>query len=511
MSGRDDEPTLRRSESKYRQIVETAREGIWVIGHDRRITYLNSRMAEMLGDSVQSLVGASLLEFVDEELRPVTLRCIDGEPKTATEMHELKFRRRNGTEFWASLSTSPVTSEDGLLEGVLAMVTDVTEQRKLQAQLMMSDRLVSVGTLAAGVAHEINNPLASVIANLELVAPAMRTLALEMPGSPHLKELCDQIGDATDAARRVQNIVRDLKMFSRAQEEKLGAVDVHGVLDSVIRLAWNEIRYRARLTKDYRHVPAVLANESRLGQVFLNLLINAVQAIPEGQADRNEIRLVARALDERRVVVEVHDTGVGMSAEVLGRLFTPFFTTKQVGVGTGLGLSICHRILTALGGEISVESELGKGSTFRVVLNAAKSVSPSLVPETIAPQVVARRGRVLVIDDEPMLLKVVERMLMQEHDVSITTSAQEALGWLTAGERYDVILCDLMMPRMTGMDFHTELVRMAPEQAERVVFLTGGAFTPRTRAFLDQVANQRLDKPFEPAALRAVINAWVGA
>jgi CheY-like chemotaxis protein len=306
--------------------------------------------------------------------------------------------------------------------------------------------------------------------------------------------------------------VRDLKVFSRAQEETYGPVDVRVVLDSVIRLSWNEIRHRARLVKDYEEVPPVNANESRLGQVFLNLVVNAAQAIPEGQADQHEIRLLARTAPDGRVVVEIHDTGPGMPAEVLNRLFTPFFTTKPVGIGTGLGLSICHRIIHALGGDISVESVVGKGSAFKVSMPAgAATLPPPPRPEPQPAAVTSRRGRVLVIDDEPMMVKVIQRMLVQDHEVSGTTVAQEALDWISAGERFGVILCDLMMPHITGMDFYTELRRIDAEQAKRVIFLTGGAFTARMREFLDEVENLRLEKPFEPGSLRAVVNARIAS
>jgi CheY-like chemotaxis protein len=190
---------------------------------------------------------------------------------------------------------------------------------------------------------------------------------------------------------------------------------------------------------------------------------------------------------------------------VLKRLFTPFFTTKPIGVGTGLGLSICHRIVTALGGEISAESVSGKGSTFRVALLPA--IPTEERPET-APAVsrALRRGRILVVDDESMIALVVRRTLSADHDVTVSRHGREALERFNAGERFDVILCDLMMPEMTGMDLHAALLDAAPDQAQRMIFITGGAFTSRARAFLDQVPNLRIEKPFEAVSLRAIVN-----
>jgi len=299
-----------------------------------------------------------------------------------------------------------------------------------------------------------------------------------------------------------------LKVFSRSDEDKTGAVDVRRVIESSLRMAWNEIRHRARLVKEYGDVPPVEGNEGRLGQVFLNLVMNAAQAIPEGRADKNENRVVTKQDDHGRVVVEVRDTGSGIPDSVISRIFDPFFTTKPIGVGTGLGLAICHRIVTALGGELVVESQVGKGSVFRTILPTAKgeAAEVSHPPAAIVP---GRRGRILVVDDEPKLGAAVRRMLSAEHEVLAVTSARDAIGRVSKGERFDIILCDLMMPEMTGMDLHAELLRLAPEQAEKVIFMTGGAFTSRARVFLDQVRNPRVEKPFDVGGLRALVHGML--
>jgi CheY-like chemotaxis protein len=249
-----------------------------------------------------------------------------------------------------------------------------------------------------------------------------------------------------------------------------------------------------------------MANESRLGQVCLNLLVNAAQAIEEGHIDSNEIGVSTYTDSHGRVVIEIRDTGGGMPAEVLRRLFTPFFTTKPIGVGTGLGLSICHRIISALGGEITVDSAVGKGTTFRVFLPpapAGTTAAPQAPVQATEPP--ARRGRILVVDDEPSILSTIRRILADAHDVTSTTSALDALRRITAGERFDVILCDVVMPHVTGMDFYAELTQLEPEQAHRIVFLTGGAFSPRARSFLDEAPNLRLEKPFNQGDLKRIV------
>jgi signal transduction histidine kinase len=387
------------------------------------------------------------------------------------------------------------------------------ERTHMQEQLVLSDRMASLGLLAAGVAHEINNPLAVLMGHLELVQRALaRTCERPQPdcAAPGVAE---PLRSAREAAERVKQIVSDLKLFSRADELHRGPVDIVQVLDSAVRMANNEIRHRARLISDVQPVPPVSANQFRLGQVFLNLLINAAQAIPEGHSDQNEIRLRTWSAGDR-VLVEVSDTGVGIPREVLPRVFEPFFTTKPFETGTGLGLSICHRIVTEHGGEITVDSRPGRGTTFRVSLPAQREEqAPAPAPEAApapTPAPARRRARILFVDDEPMLCDLVTQVLRSRHDVAAVTSAREALTRLGRGERFDVILCDLMMPVMTGMELYDELSRVAPEQRERVIFLTGGAFTSNARSFLSKVPNPRLEKPFDLDDLLTLVAAHMG-
>jgi CheY-like chemotaxis protein len=338
-------------------------------------------------------------------------------------------------------------------------------------------------------------------------------------------------------------IVRDLNTFARADDEQRGPVDVARVLESCVQMAMNQIRHRARVTRALAEVPPVEANESRLAQVFLNLIVNAAQAIAEGAADRNEITLSTGLDALGRVVVEVRDTGKGIAPEVIGRVFDPFFTSKSVGEGLGLGLAICHGIITGLGGEIAVESELGKGSVFRVKLPVYRSAAapadtaaarPAMIPAGAAPADAPpaptapprpvkveppapatedhpRRGRVLIIDDEPLLARAIAGTLEPEHDAVEAPSARDALARIRAGERYDVILCDLMMPEVTGMDFYEALGEITPELRPRVVFLTGGAFTERARTFLESIKNRLLVKPFDASTLLKLIREVLGA
>ena len=424
---------------------------------------------------------------------------LTGEPQG----FEASVFRPDGSQVWYSTRLGPV-KENGKVTGAVLVSRDVSDKKQTEMHLMLSDRMASVGTLAAGVAHEINNPLASVIANLDMALQDLVTLAETAKLPP---DLSDEIKDARGAADRVREIVRDLKIFSRGDEDRHGPVDVEHVLESTLRMAWNELRHRAKVVKHYTKVPNVDAHESRLGQVFLNLIINAAHAIPAGNYDTNEIRISTSLDPHGRVVVDIADTGTGIPVEVRPRLFTPFFSTKPIGVGTGLGLAISHRIITQFGGTITFDTEVGKGTTFHITLKVAGGMPVAVPTQKIWTRAAAaRRGNVLVIDDEESLAQALRRFLSVEHNVTAVYRARDALDLLELGTRYDVILCDLMMPQITGMELYSEIVRIDPAQARRIVFLTGGAFTPSAREFLVSTINRRIEKPFDLKEVRRLVN-----
>jgi CheY-like chemotaxis protein len=322
-------------------------------------------------------------------------------------------------------------------------------------------------------------------------------------------ETLEAVSEARDGAQRIAEIVRSLRTFAQRDRERApGANDLREAVRAAARIADSQIRPRARLTLDLRQVPRVRANEHELAQVALNLIVNAGQAIPEGQADDNEIRVTTRLAEDGRVALEVSDTGKGIAPDDLARIFDPFFTTKPVGEGSGLGLSICHGIVQALGGEISAESEPGHGSLFRVLLRVSdESVAPA---PAFVPATSAGRRRVLVLDDEPLVGRAIARMLGGEHDVVTLSEPADALARLSGGEFFDLVLCDLMMPGMSGIQCYEALRATRPELARGMVFLTGGAFTEEAQAFLERVPNARLEKPFEAEALRDVVARGAG-
>jgi CheY-like chemotaxis protein len=310
----------------------------------------------------------------------------------------------------------------------------------------------------------------------------------------------------------VRGIVRDLKLFSRVEQHRPRPVDVRAAIEAAAGMATNEVRHRARLVLDLAPVMPVWGDEGRLAQLFLNLLVNAAQAIPEGAAHEHEIRVTARLAEGDWAGIEVTDTGKGIAPEHVAKIFDPFFTTKPEGVGTGLGLSICQGIVSDLGGRMEVTSAPGKGTTFRVMLPPSSLAATATRPPPEPARGVAKpkRGSVLAIDDEPLILRVIASLLATEHDVVCEPRADGALDRIRRGERFDAILCDLMMPDVTGMDLYAALLEIAPKQAQLVIFLTGGAFTARARAFLDRVPNATIEKPFDAASLLSRVRQIVG-
>lgn len=393
------------------------------------------------------------------------------------------------------------------LERAVIDVLRVADDRSKLARIAQNDRIASIGLLAAGVSHEINNPLTYVISNLDFLATELKELG-DTVARGRLDDLLQAVEDARHGSARVQSIVKHLGTFSRAGEAKSAEVDLARVLELALGLAGNELRHRGKVSSRLGSSPRILGDEARLAQAFVHLLLNAAQALDEARVERNVLEVESGTTPEGWAFAEIRDNGAGIPPEVLPRIFDPFFTTKPFGSGQGLGLYTSYWLITAAGGRIDVESELGRGTSFHVRLPPSRGLERA--PDAGAPgpsraDAAPRRGRVLVIDDEPLVLSTVKRSLAPPHDVTTTTSGADALALLEAGERYDVILCDLMMPGMSGMELFDRLGLVAPAERRRIVFFTGGAFTPRAREFLAQVENLRFDKPFRIEALRALV------
>ena len=383
-------------------LFEMSLDNVCIAGFDGYFKRVSPSWTRTLGWTAAELLATPSAEFVHPEDRQAMFegrqRLHDG-----SDLGPLvnRYLCRDGSYRWFEWRSVA----DVRRRLVYAVARDITEQKlaeghlsatkalqeKMVKQLIVADRMSSVGTLAAGMAHEINNPLAFVAANLEMILDQLAILDSATPSdatpsgatpSSKFADLSDMALDAQAGAERIRKIVRGLKTFSRAEEERRAVIDIHPLLDQSIDLAFHEIRHRARLVRDYGPIPSVNADEARLGQVFINLLVNAAQAIAEGDSAANEIHVVTFTDERGRAVIEVRDTGPGIPASLIGRVFDPFFTTKPVGIGTGLGLSICHNIVIAMGGEISVISERGAGTAFVVALPPAPGGAVPPTPST---------------------------------------------------------------------------------------------------------------------------------
>jgi PAS domain S-box-containing protein len=495
------ERAIRLTEERYRAVFDQAFEGIFLFSPDYAVIDANESACRMLGythDELSVLRATDLVHPDDQASVPIRFKTI---APGGVILSERRLVRKDGTIMPGELSTK------ALLDGTFQVVVrDVTERKNAQAEVLLADRMSSLGRLASGVAHEINNPLAYVMLNLEFLARRLGELADVAPPSAH-EAMVAAVQHSREGTERMRQIVRALSDFGRGDEERVGAVDVNRVLESAVEIAAMQLRHRTRVTRHYDPAVFARANAFRLGQVFVNLLVNAADALREGDAT-NEIQLTTRVRADGSVAVEVRDNGRGIPRSVIARIFDPFFTTKPIGKGTGLGLSVCHSIVTSFGGAILCESEEGRGTCFTVVLDAATDLGNGQDEPSPAPPVVDR-GRVLVVDDDPLVAHAVAAAL-DAHDVTIAPSGGDAIERCSR-ESFDCILCDVMMPEVSGVDVHAALSRQGRGLERNVVFMTGGAVTEGAQRALASVGRPVLEKPVDVGELRIAVAAVVRA
>ncbi len=507
------------SEERLRLALEATTEIVW--DWDLRTDDLyQPRFAQVYGfpEEMTPAKGRGLVPFVHPDDVPAFTAVIADLTEGRRDAFEFEHRMRTGTgEYrWMLGRGRAVTrGPKGEAFRVVGTCVDITERRRMMDRLQIADRMVSVGTLAAGVAHEINNPLAFVCANLTFSLEELEKAGA--PGAPAdraslLRTVEDcriALREAKNGAQRVRRIVEDLRMLSRAKEdERAIPIDVGHALDAALHIARTDLQRRARLVTHLAKVPPVLGDEARLSQVFLNLLVNAAQSIPEGRPGAHEVE-VTLSPAAGRVAIRVRDTGCGITPANLKRIFDPFFTTKPLGVGTGLGLAISHRIVASLGGDIDVQSEPGQGSTFTVTFPVAPREACLEGGEPDAGGQ-ARALRVLVVDDEPLFSRALIRMLSSDYTVVAVEDPRDALRRVQAGERYDVVLSDVNMPNLTGVELHDAIEKVSPDLAARMIFVTGGAFGT-AREFLERMKGRVLEKPVDPAQVHAAIGGLLRA
>lgn len=494
--------------------LERAEDGIAIIDGSGKFVYVNPALQTITGYGADELLQRTASELqldpADEPTLTARKHALElGDSHTST----FTARRKDGTFFEQECTTWPIHVQ-GQPRSYVTLRKDVTSQRRIEQSLRLSERMASLGTLAAGVAHEINNPLTYVLLSLRSAQRQSDRYHSQLPVA-YRDKLESALDNALEGAERVSEIVKDLRLFSRCDETTIAPLDPQSVIESALRLMGNDIGNRARIERDYHPTPPVVGNHAKLHQVLLNLFINAIHAIEEafGPPDATEftprdtepqIRITTDTDANGDCVIEVSDTGTGIPPQHLERIFEPFFTTKPVGTGTGLGLALCRKIVTGMSGSITVTSEVGRGTTFRIVLPRAHAVPAPPSLEQTQRRTRVPRSRLLIVDDVRAIGASMASALSENHDVEVVDSARMALGKL-AREQYDAIFCDLRMPNMHGVELYRTLLAQGDAHAEKLVFFTGGPVSETTRKFLERHGRPCLTKPVSEEQLEQAL------
>lgn len=408
--------------------------------------------------------------------------------------------RSDGTEVPAEISSSLIELEDKVM--VLGVFRDISDRvkadrelRERDAQLQLSSHLASMGTLAAGVAHEINNPLTYMLGNLEILKDYLADQGIDN----------DSVSEALEAAwtggRYVREIVSDLRAITKMDSTD-DECDPCEVIRIASRMALADLRHRAQLDLKLADVPKAKLSSARLSQVVLNVLSNASHAFGESDCSTNRI-LVEVAGTQNRVIIVIEDNGMGISEDDLTHVAEPFFTRRGENGGTGLGLSICRRIILEAGGDLKITSKLGSGTKVTITLPSLGNTTAKELGKAEGDEIVlSERKRIAVVDDEPLVTNLVDRVLRKHFEVVVFNDARVALRCINNGAEFDLVLCDIMMPEMDGRRFYEAMGERMP-----FLFLTGGAVTEENMAFASRMDQEGrvLYKPFEAANLVRVI------
>jgi two-component system NtrC family sensor kinase len=468
----------------WQEVVDAISPAICIVDRGGRIRRANRAFADLVNAPPASLIGRPWHAFVPPEWAADLQRVLD--QQGAGREAEL----RTGDRTYA-VTAVPISSGDP--SAVVLLFDDQTERRRLQDQLIQSEKMSAIGQLIAGIAHDLNNPLASVVGFADFLT--------EVPQVP--PNLREPLAVIREEAERASNIVKNLLSFARKQEHQRRPTPLKPLLDATFVLLRNQLmahRVEARIEVE-PDLPAPDIDPNQIQQVFVNLINNAAQAIASSGRPGNIVVRARHWLDG--VAVDVSDDGPGMPEPLAAQVFEPFFTTKPEGEGTGLGLSISQGIVREHGGRILLSTEEGRGSTFTVQLPLA--VRPAAPAPDADTRTLARRLRVLVVDDEPHILHYMRATLEAwGHIPVVATDGEDALA-RAAAESFDLVISDLRMPRLSGREFYEELTRRRPDLASRVVFSTGDTVRGDPLAFLESLERPYLHKPFSLAELRSLL------
>jgi PAS domain S-box-containing protein len=486
---------------RLRLLLAHASEVITALDRRGVVTYRSPSLERPLGYP-DGLIGLNALDIVhpsDRERVRQTLVTISGAARAAaTEV----FRARHADGSWRwLLATATNLLDEPSVEAIVLSYRDVTEQKRAEQEAEAAKKLASLGTLAAGVGHEINNPLTCLLFTLETAGRLADRCSAGDPANC-VKTLRATVAEARDAAQRIAAIVRDLRSLVSEEPAPSASVSLESAIENALAATRDLLDGHAEIRRRYEPVPPVHGIEARLEQLFVNLLANAAHALPKGHPG-NTVTIGLRPSSSGGVQVDVEDNGCGIAEENLARIFDPFFSTRRFSGGTGLGLHIAQRIVNSVGGTLSVVSREGAGSTFSVRLRAAAQPAPEDGASVRPLQTL--RGTVLVVDDDASVRKALAALLGADHELVAVESAEIALELVLQGHQFDAILCDMLMPGLSGVELHSALSKQSPEHAERIVFVTGALIDPELQAFLERVPNVCLTKPPDRQALSAAI------
>ncbi len=484
------EARLEASERRHRVVFENASDGLFVANAEHLYIDANPAGLAMLGYTHDELTKLRLDEVIaatDLTRKPVDLASV---PANRSFVTERRLVRKDGAH--VDVEIHGVKLEDGTL---LSVVRDVAERNRSLAERAVTDRMTSLGRLAQGVGHEINNPLAYLSLSLEDLRESVGLVAADV--RPDIEA---SLSKAEDGARRIAAIVKSLAAFGRGDSAAVGSVSLDQPIQAAVALTANRLSAVAEVVVRIEATQTARANEFQLTQVLVNLLLNACDAMEEAPRKDHRVTIVARD-GAGELLIDVVDTGPGIPPAIREHVFDPFFTTKPIGRGTGLGLAICRGIMESFNGCLELVGSQ-PGAAFRLRLGVGERVVAAPPNEQRAASLNALN--ILIVDDEILIAKIIARLL-KGHRVTLVHDL-EAAHELCRREEYDRILCDLMFPGGSSEPFFDALVKERPELARRVIFMTGGAFTPSAQSFLERTGRPRLTKPFTIGDLREALN-----
>lgn len=483
------------SEYRYRAVMENASCGIFIFNQSGIILDLNKKTEIIFGQPRDQVIGKDFKTFVvsmERSYADLQIEKLLIEKSIGPNLGH--FQQANGEV--RDVEYSAVYIDNLEEKFIFCILNDITERNKLRAQTMLSDKLATIGSMATGIIHEINNPMSWILTNLSYLRDKINMLKTEnLRQTDIIPKLEEVIGESIQGADRINDIIHELKGFARDDQDDIALLDVHDAIQSAIHMAQPQYKNITSIDMDFAdNIPLIMLTHSKLQQVILNLIMNAVQSMDIVNFKKNSIQIQTRFI-MNSVHIDIADTGKGISKNYMKKIFEPFFTTKPVGIGTGIGLSICYDIIKNFGGEITVESVEGVGTTFHITLPIQIRVSnqKDILSPKIKPLV---RKRILVVDDEPIILAKMDRILSSYHDVSTCDSRTAVDFLITQQMPFDIIITDLCMPDVSGVDLYRSANKVNADIGKKFIFMTGYPLGSPETELLKNIKNICLEKPF---------------